>query len=74
MNNVNEVLSAVLAHAIENYEQDGWDYMVECWTAEEIESDIVKNNLDTNTKAIAYFGRIVRTLDSVRRDVQAEIF
>jgi hypothetical protein len=74
MNNAKTLVEAVKAHAVKNYEQGGWDYVVECWSSADIETKIVENVLDTEPKAIAWFGEIVGLLDERRRDVQAEIF
>ena len=26
-----DLIAAVRRHALDNYERDGWDYLVECW-------------------------------------------
>jgi hypothetical protein len=31
-----DLIDAVRAHAVENYNDDGWDYVVECWEDWEI--------------------------------------
>lgn len=74
MNNVKTLVEAVKAHAMNNYEVSGWDFVVECWSSADIEAKIVENVLDTEPKAIAWFGKIVGLLDERRREVQAEIF
>jgi hypothetical protein len=31
-----KMIEAVKRHAVENYETDGWDFVVECWSDEDI--------------------------------------
>lgn len=31
-----EMIPAIKKHALENYEKDGWDVLVECWDDDEI--------------------------------------
>ena len=33
---MNELIQVVKNHAVANYEFDGWDYLVECWSDEDI--------------------------------------
>ena len=46
---MNEALiAAVKAHAIAHYEQDGWDYIVECYEDAQI-ADIIKTARTKNS-------------------------
>jgi len=36
--NVKQAVEAVKKHALEHYEDGGWDVIVECWEDEQIES------------------------------------
>ena len=74
MNDTKAIWQAVFEHAERNYEHGGWDYIIECWSARDVEAKIIENNLETPAEAIEWFGRIVGELDSVRRDIQAEAF
>lgn len=69
-----EMLAAVKAHAATHYEENGWDYVVECWDDAEILSVLSEEKAETIETAIAAVGEIVELLDERRRDVEAEIF
>jgi|ETNvirome_6_1000_1030641.scaffolds.fasta_scaffold10799_2 hypothetical protein len=38
---IKELVDAVRAHAYKNYDKDGWDFVVECWSDKEIEEKIL---------------------------------
>ena len=38
---MNDFIAAVQQHSLENYENDGWDYVVECYDDTEI-ADVIK--------------------------------
>jgi hypothetical protein len=63
-----EIVAAVKAHALEHYETDGWDFVVECWSDDEIANEIVA--APTPRLAIKRIGDIVRILDERRREIQ----
>lgn len=67
-----ELIDGVKAHALENYETGGWDYVVECYSDEEIGEAIGKAR--TLKGAIKKIGEIVGIRDEVRRDVQGWAF
>jgi len=66
------MIAAVRHHAEKHYNEDGWDYIVECYEDDEIEKEI--GNASTNQEAIANVGRICKLCDDRRQDVIAEIF
>lgn len=66
------LIEAVKAHALANYEQDGWDFIVECWEDDEIAEAI--EGCTTEAEAIAEVRRTAGLLDERRREVTAEIF
>jgi hypothetical protein len=70
----NEIAEAVQKHAVINYENGGWDYLVECHTRESIVEWIESEGWTTEDQVINGIGKIMRILDSRRREVQAEIF
>ena len=49
MTNISELdlVNAVRKHALNNYENDGWDYLVECWD----DGDILEQISDKNATA-----------------------
>jgi mannitol-1-phosphate/altronate dehydrogenase len=62
------MLNRIKQHALTHYNEDGWDYLIECWTDEEIESFI--SNL-TYEEAIVKLNDTLSTLDEYRQDVIA---
>lgn len=70
---MNEALiAAVKAHAIEHYEIEGWDYVVECYSDEEI-AEIIKT-ARTPAGAIKMMRAQVKPRADYRADIQAEAF
>lgn len=70
----NEIAEAVQKHAVQNYEVSGWDYIVECWTRDEIEREIVDAKITTVDAAIKMFAEGARIFHDRRTDAEAEIF
>jgi hypothetical protein len=64
-----DLVSAVRAYALKHYEQDGWDYVVECWEDKDI-LDIVKG-CKQESQAIRKVKTAVKTLDEYRQDIIA---
>jgi len=62
------LIAAVRQFAAANYENDGWDYVVEAWANEDIQKEIGASR--TAKGAIHKVWRAVKLVDSVRRDVQ----
>ena len=67
-----ELIAAVRQHAEKNYERDGWDYVVECYSDEEI-ADIIKT-ARTPTGAIKMMRAQVKHRAEYRDEIRAEIF
>lgn len=67
-----ELIAAVRKHAEENYEKDGWDYVVECFSDEELAEDI--KDCITAEEAIKAVGYWVKILDDRRQDIQATVW
>jgi hypothetical protein len=67
-----EIIQQVRAHALENYEQGGWDYLVECWS----DADIIQWAEDATTleEAITNISVTLELLDERRSEVRSEIF
>lgn len=66
------LIAAVRAYAIENYETDGWDFVVECFEDADIATAI--GSAGTRDAAIAAVRKTARLLDEQRSGVRAEIF
>jgi hypothetical protein len=67
-----DLIAAVREYALANYEKDGWDYLVECWSDEDIAKEIGKSR--TVLGAISKCRRVVKLLDERRQEVRAEIW
>ena len=72
--NVDDIIAAVKSHAVAEYEVEGWDFFVECYTDKDYRTAIIENKLDTEEKALAWFGKLGRCLNERRNAIQAEIF
>lgn len=66
-----EIANEIMKHAVKNYENDGWDFVVECKTVADIEEMIGDRDLEA---ALAFVKKIVGILDERRRDAEAEAF
>jgi len=67
-----DLIKAVRAHANANYENGGWDILVECMDDEEIARDI--GTATTPAQAIKNVGRSLKICDDHRKDIQTEAF
>ena len=67
-----ELVAAVRTHAMQNYNEGGWDYVVECYSDEDIVEEI--DGATTPAQAIKNVGRIVNVRDERRREATNEIF
>lgn len=67
-----EMVKAVRKHATANYEQDGWDYLVECYSDDEIVE--LFDGATTVEEAIANVGEVMKLKDDYRKDIEATAF
>ena len=67
-----DLVDAVRAHAVEHYNEGGWDFVVECW--EDWEILAVVRGCKREGQAIRKVRKQIRALDDRRREVQAEAF
>ncbi len=73
-------VAAVKRYAHEHYNEDGWDYVVETFSDEQIAEDLMENLAETphplssDEKAIECIGWLCKLLDDRRRDIQATAF
>jgi hypothetical protein len=65
-----DLIKAVREHAAANYEQDGWDFLVECYSDDDIKEAI--GGATTVAGAIRNVKQVVKVLADRRADVQAE--
>jgi len=66
------LVEGVKRHALDNYNVNGWDYIVETMDDEEIAKEI--QGCNTLKGAVAKVGQLAKLLDERRREVTAEIF
>lgn len=65
-------VEAVKAHAVDNYEDNGWDIVVECYADDEIEM-VTRKAVDAE-QAIALMQAWVKPQSDYRAEIQAEAF
>lgn len=64
-----DLIDAVRAHAVEHYNEDGWDYVVECW--EDYEILAVVRGSRNEGQAIRKVRKQVRVLSDHRDEIRA---
>jgi len=69
-----ELIDAVRAYAENNYETDGWDVLVECWTDNEIKEKITEADAQTPDQSIKACLPWVKLYDEHRRSIMNEAF
>ena len=74
MTSIEKLIEAVKSHALNHYEQDGWDYVVECYDDEDIALIINEKSATTVSKAIKAVGKIVKSADVHRKEIEATAF
>ena len=69
---MNQFVEAVKRYAVENYERDGWDFVVECWSYEDINDCIL--GAATEAEAIQLVADWVKPVDEYRAEVEATVW
>lgn len=69
---LNEIAKALRKYATENYESDGWDYVVEAFEHDELLKEI--EGATTLEEAIKKISPLLRLLDDRRKDIEATRF
>ena len=67
-----DLVNAVKAHALANYEQDGWDYVIECYSDADI-AEIIKT-ARTPAGAIRMVRAAIKPAADYRSEIQNEAF
>jgi hypothetical protein len=67
------LVEAVKAHAIANYNRDGWDLVVETMTDREIAAEL-KHDMWTAKQAIRLVGKGVKVVADYRAEIQSTEF
>ena len=60
-------IEAVILHAVDNYETDGWDILVECWSDDEI-WDVIQS-ATSEEEAIQLALKALQPLSDYRDDI-----
>lgn len=66
---IEQLMAAVRAHAIANYEQHGWDILIECWSDNDVAAAI--GSARTEARAIANCKRSLRAINEHRAEIVA---
>lgn len=67
-----KLIDAVKQYAVEHYETDGWDYVVETMDDDEIAHEI--GDTITPEEAIAKMHKLVKMLDDHRKEIRSTAF
>ena len=61
-------------YAHTHYNEDGWDFVVECLTVEDIIEDLLRENITSLEQAINYYHNIYVVVDDVRQQIKETEF
>lgn len=65
-------INKIRNHANTHYEEDGWDFLAECWTDEELKAVAMK--FDTYEDFVACMSDTLSAIAGIREDICAEGF
>ena len=65
MNELN-LIEEIQKYAYENYDVDGWDYLIECYDVVDIAQDIKDNNLQTLSDCVKFYQPIFSYQNELR--------
>lgn len=68
------IASAISRHASENYNTDGWDYIVECYSLNDIIAVLIEEQITNLDAALKHFAWRASLLNDRRRDIQGTVF
>lgn len=71
---IEELVTAVKAHALEHYEDGGWDIIVETFTDEEIAAQLREDKATTVRQALASFGTQIDVWSDRQADARNSAF
>lgn len=63
------LVAKIREHALRNYNQDGWDYLVECYSDNDI--ILLVAECESYEQAIAKLGRILKAKDEYRNEIRS---
>jgi len=64
-----DLIDAVRKHALNNYNNDGWDYLIECWEDGDILEQLSDKNATTPAAAIAACLAVVKPQNERREEM-----
>lgn len=67
-----ELVKRIRQHALANYEKDGWDYLVECYSDDDIIQIVA--GCESYEAAIERLNKGLKAKDDYRREIQSEAF
>jgi hypothetical protein len=71
---VEKMILTVREYATAHYDEGGWDYIVECWSDEDIAQILAEEQCHSLKQAVKTIQSIVQVMDDRRREVMAEVF
>jgi len=68
-----EIIAAIRQHAEQNYERDGWDFLVECWSDADVAdaAGLADRPRPGLVGALDRCHRAVKYLDEYRSEIQS---
>ena len=74
MKQLDKLAEIVKAHALEHYEDGGWDVIMECWTNKEIQEHLEEAKATTPEEAIKAFQWLVNVYAERQADAVNSAF
>jgi hypothetical protein len=65
-----QIAEAVMAHALENYEEGGWDIVVEAFDVPDIEKELEAQGIRSEAKALTLYRTFCRVWEDRRAGVR----
>jgi hypothetical protein len=69
-----EIYDRLQSYALANYEEDGWDFFVECCGFDDFCERAAEVGFTTYEEALKYYKETYRILSDRRADIKAEAF
>lgn len=66
-------IALIRAHALANYNKDGWDILVETYEDEDI-LEAIEGKAVTVDEAIKVLGKVLKVADDYRKEIQSTAF
>jgi len=66
---MHDLVEAVKAHARTHYNTGGWDFIIECFTDDEIAARLAEHGIATAEDAIEHFLQLIQLWDEHRAEM-----